>query len=410
MAAPFRLMEVAFSAESAFAENVSTWTHRIPVLEPPTMTLTQERIPDAGLQSRQSEEEHAHPGPRSCELQFQTRAIGHLTTAAGALTETWQQVLLRLGLGAGNVAQVGTTISGTSSTTTVINVTDASTFVAGAPIRVGSKGDGKGDGAVSIISSIDTGATPDAVTLKNALPAAPTTAGHVVYACQVAYPDESTITSMTSLRFIVSHTTTGAQYVMRGMQLAGLEYNAQPSEMPTFTWTWRGAYWERLSDTTPSARTLLDSFSAPVAGGRFSYNDTGSTAATALTAANIRLSINRDLQPIMGPQGTFNEQYINGYTPVMTKASLSFDVPWSTTFETIWDTANQSQLKWWFNYQTSSVDGRVTGFYVPAAIIIGARPTITEVNGQNYQTVTFSATDAGGGSELPASNFRFYSA
>lgn len=411
MAAPFKNQELAFSSETAFAEDVSTWSHRIPILGSPTLTLTQERITDGGLRSRSNEESLSHPGPRTAELTFTCRAIGHLTTAAGALTETWQHLLIRRALGGNTTSGVGTTISGTASaSSSVIDVTSAASYAAGEVIRVGSKGDGKGDGMAVVIGSINTGATPDAITLLTALPATPSTAGHVVYATQLAYPDETAIGSLTTVRFICSHTTTGAQYILRGGQLSALALNITPQEMPTYTFTFRFAYWQRSADTTPSARSLLDDFSAPVAGGRFAYHDstTPSTVMTALTAANINFTITRDLQPIIGPQGTWSEQFINGWAPTMTKAALTFDVPWSTTFETIWDTANQSALRYGFLFQNCSTDGRVVGFYIPSAHITGARPTLTEVNGQDYQTISFAATDPASGTELQRSGFRLF--
>lgn len=416
MALPFRLQELAYSAESAFAENAespgsNTWTTRIPIIGSPRVSIPQDRVRDGGLRSRQNEESVSHRGARDiAELEFTTYWAAHGTTTAGALTQTWLQDLLSDGLGGGNVAAVGTTAS-TGSTTTLITGTNLTTFVAGSILRVGVKGDGRSDGYAAPIGVI-TDATPDTASLLIALPTAPNS-GDVIYAAQVAYPDESVSATLGTKRFLVSHVSTGLQHHLMGGQLSALAFNIVHGQLPTVTLTYRFAYWARQADTTPSARTLESHFTGPVAGGSFSLADFGSTTRTALNAANIRFTVNMGLEPIIGPVqnvgGTY--QFVNGWQRSMAKADLSFDVPWDTGgFESNWDEANPTHKQ--FMFASNHTDGRAVGFYMPRAFIVGQRPSgPTEVNAQDYVTVNYTATESTTTTtELTRSNFRLFMA
>ena len=80
-------------------------------------------------------------------------------TAAGAVGSLTPRVLLKHAMGA-EAAAVGTTISGTASTTTVLNVTSAATFKKGTfiAVQVGSEMEW------AKVLDIDTGASPDTIT------------------------------------------------------------------------------------------------------------------------------------------------------------------------------------------------------------------------------------------------------
>ena len=417
MALTFKCQELAYAAESSFSENAesptsNTWDARIPFLSSPTVTLTQDRIRDTGLRARMNEESLSHPGAREASLEFTAYWCGHLTTAAGALTQTWQQDLLSDGLGGGNVAAVGTVISGAASSTTSLNVTAGTNFVAGGVTRVGVKGDGRGDGAPLAIASM-TDATPDVLALLTAAPAAPTTAGDVVYACQMAFPDESTSATLGTKRFLVSHTTSGAQYHLMGGQLSGLTFDISNGQLPRLTFRYRFAYWARGADTTPSARVIKDHFCAPVAGGSMFINNVGTTTRTTITPASIRFNVNVGLEPIVGPGGAGTFQFITGWQRTMAKADLSMDIPWAVANgETFWDQANQSYTYKHILFGANHTDGRAVGFYLPKVFSVGERPSRpSEVNGQDYVTVNYTCTDGpttDGSTELIKSNFRLF--
>jgi hypothetical protein len=115
-------------------------------------------------------------------FEFKTN-LETFTTKAGsgvAATKHWLGYMLEAAFGTSSSRlSTGTTISGTASTTTAINVTDASTHRAGGAIGIVNASTGLLE--IREIESVDTGATPDQIVVKMAFGAAPTTAGVTVY-------------------------------------------------------------------------------------------------------------------------------------------------------------------------------------------------------------------------------------
>jgi hypothetical protein len=419
MAEIFRLFELHVADEGSFCENAEavgslTYSARLPIQGVATMRPVQERIRDGGARSRANEESLSHMGARECELEFTTYAPGHGAAPTGALTENWAYDLLKDGLGGGTAAAVATAISGTASTATSLNVTDASTYLAGGILRVGVKGDTKGEGHPAVIDSINTGATPDAIALLTGLPTAPVTAGHVIYPTMVAYHDESTMGSLVTKRFMGGHTTTGAQIHMLGMQLAGKTYNIPLSgNLPTITWRYRGAYWQRGAVTIPSASpSFVECATAPVAGSRMFINDVATATSATIVPGSIDLAIDLGLEPIPGPgcAGTF--QQISGWQRTMCKPTLNLMVPTAVaiaTYEAWWDTVNPSIAYKHLLFSYNNVAGRCFGFYLPRMMPVGQRPSmVTELNGLNYTPLTLVGVDAASGTELQRSAIRFF--
>lgn len=112
-------------------------------------------------------------GPLKCALKV-TKTAAQLS-ATGTVSPLTPRILCRHAFGAEHAA-IGTTISGTASTTTVINVADATVLRKGTwiAVQVGTEME------ETRIDDIDTGATPDAVTVSPPLSAAPATNGTIV--------------------------------------------------------------------------------------------------------------------------------------------------------------------------------------------------------------------------------------
>jgi len=398
MAAPYRLLELQYSSEASFCENAespasNTWSKRIPI-KSYTLTTTQERIRDGGLLSRMNDESLSHLGPREAECEFTTYWPGHLTAPTGALTETWAQDLLSEGLGGGSIAQNGTTVS-VGSTTTAWTVASGTTWDTGSIGRVGVKGDGRGDGQAFILSSTASNSFTSLVALAGA-PASP----DVVYGAQVAYHDENVaLTGMTTFRFLVGYSsspTTGAQYHLMGGQLAGVSFSIPTGGMPEITWRWRFAYWARSAVTIPSSSlSLLNDFHAPVLAGSMFIQDVGTATRATITPAEMTLTLNLGLEPVVGPGGVGSYQYIVGWQRTLCKPTLRVSIPWTTAYETWFDTSNASFVfKHILFTANPSTDGRSVGFYMPRVFPVGNRPSApVEVNGQLYVPVTFEGRE-----------------
>jgi hypothetical protein len=416
MSEAFRLQQIVYNAESSFAEyaatpDSATYDTKIP-FKSATLTLNQDMIEGTTQRERLASRNMGNVGVRTASLEFTTNWVGHGGTAAGSLTQTWLQDLLSDGLGGGSTSDQGTTISGGSSTVTALDVTSAANITVGNAVRVGSKGDGKGDGQLGIVSAFDTAATPDDVTLITALPAAPADT-NVVYACQVAYHDESAVTTLGTKRFMVYHATTGAQFGLFGGQLAGLTFNLPlDNALPEITWRYEFAYWDRDAETYPETNVAMGTEEcAPLAGGSAFIQAVGTATRATVTPAQLALTVDLGLSPIYGPGGVGTYQNITGWSRTGCAVNLSMAIPWVTTYGDWWDTDTSSITYKHFLFTGNAVDGRSVGFYCPRLKPMGNRPIgVENVNDQNYVRVNFAGDEGPTTTtELTRSAIRFFS-
>jgi hypothetical protein len=386
MGTPFQLREVHYSAESAFAENVTTFATRIPVESADLSGLTHVRAPYQGGKSRMNAGEPDHVMTRGGSFSITTNLIGHHGTAAGALTPTWLYDLLSLGLGGGDVASVGTTINNTS-TVTSLAVASVSGKALGQGLRVGTKGDGRGDGQFTIVNS-----PAGPITTLTALPGIPTN-GDVVYASQAVFHSESAcLTGLTSRRFAVSWVgSTGVEQIyIRGCQLSGLSITCPFNDVPKVTMTFVCAYWDYgASLTIPSALTLQNNYSQPVAAGSLFLQDYGTTTRAVYTPSEVELTYDIGTEPIVGPGAVFPLQSAVGFVRTRMKPTLRMRLPVASTWPTWWDSVESASSHFKHVLFTgSAVDGRALGIYMPRVKPCGQRPAIpVESNGQTYVDV-----------------------
>ena len=114
----------------------------------------------------------------SCDLEFPGLSTTLGNGATAALDRT-SQIMLCLG---SRRAYAGTTVSGSGSTTTVVDVNDASNFAVDDMVMIG--------GEVARITAIDTASTPDNITLTPALASAPADTTEV-YGAEVITPQDT---------------------------------------------------------------------------------------------------------------------------------------------------------------------------------------------------------------------------
>lgn len=391
MAAPYKLMEIQYSTETLFAENAespasNTWQKRIPCTSY-TLTTSQERIRDGGLLARMNDESLSHMGPREAQLEITALLPGHMTTTAGALTESWIQSLLKNGLGGGLTAASGTTVSGATTPSSVTFTSNAG-WVAGCIGRIGAKGDARGNGQAFVVGTV---AAP--MTFLTAVDATPNNAD-VVYGTQLAYHDESVAQTLTTMRFLVGYAsspTTGGQYHLMGGQLTGirLTFPLNANAMPEITLTYRFAYWARSAVTIPSSSLSLENmYAGPVSGGSFFVQSTGTVTRALQQPAQMDLQVELGTEPIYGPGGAGSYQQIVGWARTGVKPTLTFAVPFTTSWETWWETVNTSIVKRHILFTSNPFDGRCFGFYLPNVFPVGQKPSQPiEVNGQLYVNI-----------------------
>jgi hypothetical protein len=391
MANVYRLKELHVNDEASFAVNAeslssNTFGTRLPALRC-DLILDQERIRDMGYRSRMNEESLSNPGIRSCSLEFETYLPAHHSTTAGSLTANWCYTLLKDGLGGGSSAATGTTVS--SATTAASYTWTATTGAAAGMIyRIGNKTEARGHGQAIVVSSVG----PPTTSLVD-LDGTPTN-GDVVYAMLQAHHDESVSATLTTKRFRggwASSPVAGQQFQILGTQLAGFKmtFPMGDNTLPRMTWRYQGAYWGRSTATIPSSDTLGEQFTAPVAAGSLFLQDVGTSTRNLETPAELELDVDLGLAPIVGPGGAGTYQNIVGWQRTRCQPTVTMKIPWESTYETWFDTANQSLTAKHLLFLANPVDGRSFAFYMPNVIPIGNRPSLpSEVNEQNYVTLT----------------------
>src|SRR3990167_6141445 len=94
MAEAFRLLQALVGDESAFGESSTSFDYKLRLEPGSSANLTQERIANASVLHRLCDQEESIIGHREGNISLNMKWQGHGGTAAGALTETWQQRLL----------------------------------------------------------------------------------------------------------------------------------------------------------------------------------------------------------------------------------------------------------------------------------------------------------------------------
>ena len=114
--------------------------------------------------------------------------------------------------------------------------------------------------------------------------------------------------------------------------------------------------------------------------------------------------------PLIGPEGGNSFSNIIGVRRVKCQATFDFlldaEATGTTTWDTLWNTAESAADVQQFMLGLSCDDGRAVGFYFPRAIMVGTRPTQIDADGLNRERVMFKAQTSGATTtELENANF-----
>lgn len=371
----FNEIQLLVNDEASFGEygmtpGSATFDTEIPVVGVPTFTADQVREPDEAMQARLAVMAPGHIGARSGQISFDTYWVGHQTAPTGALTETWQQKLLRDGLGGGLVNAAGTTLSAASSASS-FTATTIGNWAAGYIGRVGAKGDTKGDGQPFVVG----GVAGSVITALTALPATPANTD-VLYGAQLAYFAEGA--SLTTKRFCLMFNDTGNQLHVFGCQLASLVFKMGHGGKPMITWTYNVAYHDRAARSFPATATRGGNDCAPMAGGSMFIQSVGTVTRAELAAEEIELRLDLGLDATHGPGGVGMYQFITGWQRTKAQATIKATIPWVTTYETWWDTANADLVYKHILCALNVGNGRAVGFYAPRCLPMGQRPNLAK--------------------------------
>jgi hypothetical protein len=354
--------------------------------------------------------------PRSAELSFSTnlRACPARAGNATLISNVPDANLWGVGMG-GEFLGTGTTIASTS-TVTVLNVTNAAGLTAGGAIACAT-----GAGGALECREIKT-VVSNAVTLKLALSAIPAN-GSIVYAAATYYLDATSGATVKSLQWAVEGAGTADKWLIKGNQLAApMKLNLAPGTIPKVDWQWKGTE-HLLADGTnvPFLTSLMNLAGTPITDQVFA--DTGinavmdselrvaalgvsTLAGTLVDAQQINLEPHIKYGPHTTPAGqnTVKQWVRLREAPVMTG---NFALPYE---DTSWRTRRNAESQFSLFYQIgSSVTGGAVMISVPRIELDDFQ--LEEVDELSSQRVSFFGmldNQTGGTSNLAVSVFRIH--
>jgi hypothetical protein len=380
----FTCREIKAADEGSFCQYAgtpgsSTYTKLLPVVG--NLTIDEPRYEDQSQHSRQNESRPGFRGVRRWALEIEAPLIGHLTTAAGALTKTWLAWLLGDGLGGVDVGMTGSTIASGSSATG-FTMAASTGWAVGQICRVGEKADGFGDGQPGVVATLP-GA--HAVTLLNALPGA----GEVsdkVYGTQLLYPLE---TLGTSKRFFVGWTDAGMQYHLLGGHLAGIKPVYRMGELASVRLTYKGAFWARSAVTVPTTDLSMESAdSAPISGGTLFMQAVGTSTRAVVQPWEVDLELDLGLVENMTPGGIADRQGPTSMARTRAVPTVRLTLPITDALEDYFDNDGASADQFHLLFSSNGNDGDCHGWYMPRAYLVGPRPSPSEFAEQTAIVLT----------------------
>ena len=402
------LAAVAYSVETAFGENISTFGTRMSVLDSVVLSgFKQTKLRPARAAPYRNQIFPNINGTKRGEFKTKFYLPGHGSTCAGAVTLTDRETLLGIvfGRGAADVAAACATAGTTAAaggTATSLNVALASGYTAGTIVRAGLLGDGRGNGQPLVITTHGT----SVIGLQTALAAA-LTAGDVVYnPVNVNVTENPALNTITSTRWLLQ--TANQQIEAHGCYPKAVAIEAGTSKLPTIEITWGCAWWDFANISFPPSAGMQVFTPAPTAGGSFFFQLAGTTTRQLLSVRDFKLTYNMVVVELMGPGGTKAVQDIVGCYRGRDTCDVEFTLDaeaasLTPTLAGYWDGNGVYQLL----YGLSATDGSAVSLYLPNLVPDGDRPTQQDMDGLNRVTLKLNAGTSGvTTSEVALSMFR----
>ena len=355
---------ICYEAESAWGEDVTTFaTQRLNVIGPVDLTaIVHDKIAPDRLVQYQNDGTQFITTTQGGTFKTKLYWTGHGSTMVGSPTVDAAETFMALAFGmAVNIsATASTTLTG--GTAAVPTTTASGTFDAGGLCRVGTLGDGRGNGQFYAITTH----TTTSLTLRGALAGSPSN-GDVLYPVfQIHGPENPTTTSVTSVRFLAQ--TANLQYELHGcfpqeIVLAGFN----PGEVPTIEITWGVSWWRYSTATFPSAATQTGPFQpAAIAAGSLNVQVVGTTTRSTRSYRNLTLTHKLNVVPLMGPGGVSANQKIVGArrTPCQIELSWTEDADAATTSPVLPGFGTGTSF-YHIEFTGSTADGSAFGFACP---------------------------------------------
>lgn len=380
---------ICWEAESSFGEDQTTFaTDRVAVLDAvDTSGLTHDVLEPNRVVQYMNDGTPYIEGVKGGSFKTKVYWTGHGSTMVGSPTIGAHETFLALALGSSADLSATSSTTLTGGTAAVPTTTASGTFDAGGLCRIGTLGDGDGDGQIHAITTHVT----TSLTLRGAMRATPANGAVLYPVVQIYGPESPTGGAVTGTRFLLQ--TPNLQYECHGcfptsMTITGLS----PGELPTIEITWQVSWWRYSTATFPTTTASAAAAFNPaaIAAGSLNVQDVGTTTRNERTYRNLTLDIALGMVPLMGPGGVNANQVVVGARRIPTKYTLTYTEDADTTTATpvlpLYALGTFKHVEW----TGSTADGSAIGFAMPKACVTN-RPTQKADGSLNRLTITLRA-------------------
>lgn len=390
MSGPSALQHVLYEAESAYAEEVTTFaTARLPVKNMiDTRGLTRGKVAPEWTVDRRNDGNGHIKGENDVTWSMSGWLPGHGSSTAGTGLSmsnlgTWLGTII----GHGALAHTaGTTADGTG-TTTAPGVALASGYAPGSILPIGARGDGDGGGQFYRVLSH----SASALNLANALPA--TLANGAVIRTSEHLYTRDTVTTMTTARYQIG--TANQRYNIHGgfgesINLTGFN----TGQLPMWEASMRGAAaYPTTGGAFPTATAAVLHRPGVVANGSFMLAEVGATTRTTYDVRDFQIALTLGVQADKAPGGVWPGQTIQAVRRVTDTLTGSFLVDASTASASpFWHSAWDDETKeYQLLYTCSLDDGKAIAISIQRLCLTGPRPAQLDDNRINRVPVEFTA-------------------
>lgn len=322
MSSPSVLGAICWEAESSWGEDSTTFaTDRVAILGPVDISaIGQEVIEPGRTQQYRNEGSLYVRGVQQGTFSTKVYLTGHGSTMVGSPSIGAHENFLALAFGSAAELSATSSTTLTGGTAAVPTTTSSGTFDAGGLCRVGTLGDGDGNGQMYAITTHVT----TSLTLRGALDAAPANGAVLYPVVQIYGPEAPTSNAITGTRMLLQ---TANQCIEAhgcfptSIALAGFN----PGELPTATITWGLSWWRYSTATFPTtqASAAMGFNPSPIAAGSWNVAASGTTTRTKRDYRGLTVEYTLGVVPQKGSGGVNQYQSIIGArrTPDMIKIS-----------------------------------------------------------------------------------------
>jgi hypothetical protein len=387
MSGPSALGNVLYEAESSFAENVTTFATRLPVLGMVDVSgLGREKLQPEWMVQRRNDGHPHIKGKQIGSFRIRVRLPGHGTSTAGAgLAVSALGTFLGRVFGT-NALSLAAGQTATGGTATVVTTSAASGISPHGVVRIGARNDGDGGGQFYQAASH----TGSDLTVFNDLLGAPAN-GAVIYATEMIYPLE-TVNTVTSCRFQLA-TANGVFNCHGCFPMSATITGLNPGELPTAEIEIGVAASYPTTSTFPISTAVVQHNPAAIANGSFVLQERGTTTRSTYNIRDLAVNYTLGIQADEGPGGIWPGQTITSVKRIPDTCVITFTVDAEAdsanpTWHAFWEDEEQEFYAIWSG---GTEDAKALGMVWQRCCVTGKRPSQSESNGINRVPVELTA-------------------